>query len=294
MSNKPTSSLRTLLTLLKPAGARTDAFLTHLHHTLSTSSGIDSLLTTLYFTAFLTHAQLRNLLTKQFERLATALASNAPKTMLPNEIMLAQLEPPRTRLYELCTSTKALTDLLQDSWICFRLWGLLGIYHAARDNYLKPPGDAPLKLLVWMRVSAGAIFQFLENAAFLAGKGVLRGSRWEEREGKWNVWSRRFWFAQVVVEGLRLLRVRQLRFREEFGAKEADGEGEKEVKIQSVELRRRWQRDVWVNAGWVAVTLHGSFEDEEKSIVGEVGAGLGGLVAGLVGLLKAWEEAGDA
>ncbi|RMY97531.1 hypothetical protein D0862_08015 [Hortaea werneckii] len=294
MSGRMANSVRSLLTILRPVGNRTDAFLAHLHRTLSTSAGVESLITTVCFTAIFVHARLRHLLERQYERLAVAMATNASKSMLPGEILMAEIEPPQTRLAELCASVKTVADVMQDYWIFFRLWGLVGIYNSARENYLKPPGDAPLKLLTWLHVATGATFQLLENGAYLASKGVLRGEKWTRRESRWAVWSNRFWLAQVLVDGLRLLRVRQLRYREEFGAKEAEEVDGKEFKIQSEALRRKWQRDAYADAGWLPVTLHWSFEDENNSPVSDTWLGLGGMIPGVIGFWNAWEETSDS
>lgn len=290
MASRIADTAHKLLISLQPVAKHTDLFLAHLHRLLSTSAGVESLITTVAFTAIFVHARLRHLLEKQYERLATTIADNASKTMLPGEIMMAEIEAPNTRLAEACAGFKALADLFQDYWIFIRLWGLVGIYNAARENYVKPPGDAILKLLTWVHVGTGATFQILENGAYLASKGVFRGNAWERREGKWAVWSNRFWLAQVLTEGLRLLRVRQLRYNEDFGAQETSDEGEKRVKIRSEALKRRWRGDFWANMGWLPVTLHWSFTDEGDSPVNESWLGLGGMVPGVVGLLNAWEE----
>jgi hypothetical protein len=100
--------------------------------------------------------------------------------------------------------------------------------------------------------------------------------------------SSRFWMAQVVLEGLRLLRTRQLNWDEELGAEKKDDDGE--IKVQSEALRKRWRRDFYGNAGWLPITLHLSYEDESNSPVSEAWQGLCGLVPSVVGLTDAWKE----
>ncbi len=110
------------------------------------------------------------------------------------------------------------------------------------------------------------------------------------------VLSNRFWHVHVLVEGLRLLRVRQLRFNEEFGARDAaavsSSEGS-EVKIQSEALRKKWYGDFYVNAGWLPLTLHWSFEDESVVPLGDTWIGLFGMVPGLVALKEVWQQTGE-
>ena len=145
----------------------------------------------------------------------------------------------------------------------------------------------------------------MENAAYLATKGVLRGGkRWEKRAAGWLAVSNRFWMGEVVLEGLRLLRVRQLRWDEGIGAEaedegaEAGVEGEEGVGVegkgivstQSAELKRRWTRDFYANAGWFPMTLHWSYVDEADSPVTETWQGISGLVPSVILLQDAWRE----
>ena len=292
-------SLRKLAAILRPAGLRADALLTHLQRLLSSSAGAESLVTTLAFTFLFVHTRLQRILERQYERLALALATKASQSLLPGETVVATIEAPRTRLSEACASVKAASELFQDVWVFMRLWGLVGVYSLAQENYLKPPRDAILKTLTWGQVGAATVLLFMENCAYLASKGILRGERWEHRAVKWNVISARFWLTHTVLDGLRLLRVRQLRYNEDLGAQE---EKEKEtsgggitarkgtVTVQSEALKKQWQRDFYAVAGWAPLTLHWSFADESQSPVSQTWLGLCGMVPGIVGLMNAWNE----
>lgn len=129
------------------------------------------------------------------------------------------------------------------------------------------------------------MFQGIENFAYLASKDILPGRR---KAPKWMAVSNRFWMAQILLEGLRLLRVRQMGWREELGAQ---NQNEKVIKVQSEELKRRWRRDFWANAGWLPLTWHWSYVDESASPVGEVWQGVAGLVPSLIELGRGFEEA---
>ena len=113
--------------------------------------------------------------------------------------------------------------------------------------------------------------------------------------------------AQIVLEGLRLLRVRQLGWDEELGAEKMEVETEQktevrkegaegmekdgkegEVSVQSAALEKRWKRDFYANAGWLPLTLHWSYVDESESPISEVWQGLCGLVPCVHGLWDAW------
>ncbi|KAK5136956.1 hypothetical protein LTR08_001463 [Meristemomyces frigidus] len=291
-----TDSIRRVFTRFGQPGRRTDAFLTHGHRILSSSAGVEAVLSTACYTLLFVHSRLRRVLERQYERLAFALVSQASEAMLPGETILATIDPPRTWLSESCATVKALADMTADVRMFIRLWGLVGIYSWARNNYVKPPGDVILKTLVWAQVGAKTLYQVLENGAYLASKGVLRGDRWAEREPKWWVWSNRFWLAHTSLEFLRLLRVRQLRYNEDFGAKTVIDENsdagiaDDRVKVQSAGLKRDWQRDLYSAAGWVPVTLHRSFKHQSQSTASEAWIGLCGMVPGVVGLVQAWEQ----
>ncbi|TKA57874.1 hypothetical protein B0A55_11486 [Friedmanniomyces simplex] len=290
------TTYRRLHTLLLQTAIRTDGFLTHLNRVLASSAGVEALLCTLCYTLFFVHSRLTHILEKRYERLALALAVKASSALFPGETVVASIEPPKTRLSELRAGTKALADLIDDFRFFTRLWGLVAIHGWARENYFTPPGDAILKTLVWAQVGASSVFQVLENGAYLASKSVLRGEKWQARQPRWWVWSNRFWLAHVVLEGLRLLRVRQLRYNEEFGAKaetsspssgvEVDGV----VKVQSEALRKKWYRDFYANAGWFPLTLHWSFEDGGIAPLSDSWIGLFGMVPGVVALKDVWEQ----
>ncbi|KAK1084949.1 hypothetical protein LTR33_002379 [Friedmanniomyces endolithicus] len=250
-----------LHTLLHRTAIRTDDFLTHLNRVLASSAGVEAILCTLCYTLLFVHSRLIRILEKRYERLALAFVTKASSPFTG----VASIAPPRTRLSELCAGTKALADLIDDFRFFTRLWGLIAIYGCARENYLSPPGDAVLKTLVWAQVGVSGVFQVLENGAYLAGKGVLRGEK-------------------------------QLRFNEEFGARDAaavsSSEGS-EVKIQSEALRKKWYGDFYVNAGWLPLRLHWSFEDESVVPLGDTWIGLFGMVPGLVALKEVWQQTGE-
>ena len=291
---------------------RTDSLLTHLSRVLSTPSGTDTALCTLCYTLTLLHSQLTRLLGRQYEQLALALASKALVSLLPGETVLASIEPPKTSLSETCASVKALADVIAEFRIFVRLWGLLAIYQWARETYLKPPRDAAVKTLVWAQIGANALFQLLENGAYLASKGVLSSEAWAKgREGKWWIWSNRFWMAHILLELLRLLRVRQMQFNEDFGAQSdnvsAQGDDEttvrSEVSVKSLaglqypdpmvsvlseDLEKKWHRDFYANAAWFPLALHWSMA-EEDSPVSETWIGVCGTIAGGIGLKELWK-----
>lgn len=269
---------------------RADAHILHLARVLQSAQGIEGVVTTLAFTLSLVHLQLTKLLARQYEEIALSLVSKAREHTLPGETATGTLNgPPQTRLSELCGCTKQAADLLVDVWVFTRLWGLVSIYKWAKETWASPPRDPIIKTLVWGQVASATLFQIGENVAYLAMKSILPRSRWStERSAKWMAVASRFWMAQTVFEILRLLRVRQLRYNEDLGAQEADGE--KEVKVQSERLKKQWTRDWYASLGWLPLTLHLSYSDEADSPVSAWLQNLGGLIPSALMLQDAWGE----
>lgn len=281
--------LESLRRFLSTTSHRADAHVLHVARVLQSSQGVESIVTTLAFTLSLVHSQLTKLLARQYERIALSLVSKASTELSPGETAIATLEPPQTRLAELNGCVKQAADLLVDVWIFTRLWGLVGIYKWARETWDSPPRDPVIKTLIWGQVITATLFQAGENVAYLAMKSVLPKSRWPaERAAKWMAVSSRFWMAQTVLEILRLLRVRQLRYNENFGAQSADDE--KQVKVQSEALQRRWYRDWYAMMGWLPLTLHLSYLDEADSPISETWQSICGLVPSVLMLQDVWRD----
>lgn len=190
-----------------------------------------------------------------------------------------------------------------------RLWGLLGIYSWGVSTYLVPPEDGIAKAITWGQVVACAIYQSLENGAYLAGKGVLGWKK--ERIARAWIWSGRAWCAYVALELARLgYEWRELKGRdvarqkrksmelEKSQAAETEGElvgkGELELRMDKVEdesVRERWgkwYKDVGVNVAYAPMTVHYSLED---GILGEGVIGGLGAVVGALSIGQAWKEA---
>lgn len=171
-----------------------------------------------------------------------------------------------------------------------RLFNLLHIYAWAHTRYLHPPRDPIIKLLLSAQILSATLFQSIENAAFLARRGVLRGPSWQRKIPLLIAFANRFWMTQHLLELLRLLRVRQLRWNEDFGAEEEEQQRREDVvEAESEELKRQWERDLVFNASWLPIRLHASHEDEGESPVTETWFGVFGLVPSLIMMQDAWK-----
>ena len=275
--------------MLASSSRRTDALLKRTSSLLSTSSGIENTIGTILFTATLLHSQLSRMLERRYEKLALALASKASQAILPGETIVASIEAPESRLALTCAGLKSLSETCADVWMFLRLFGLFHIYRWASEFYETQHKDAVVKILVWMQIGSAAMFQLIENIAYLASKGILSGKTWERRSTRWMAVSSRFLMGQFILEGLRLLRVRQLNWNEEFGAEKQDDQ--REAGVQSEALKSRWKRDFYGNAAWLPLAFHLTHEDESSSPISEAWQGFCGFVPCVLGLKDAWREA---
>ena len=189
-----------------------------------------------------------------------------------------------------------------------RLWGLLGIYSWGVSTYLTPPEDRVVKAITWGQVVACAIFQSLENGAYLAGKRVLDWKK--EKVARAWIWSGRAWCAYVALELARLgyewreLKGQSLERRKRKNIELEKGQlaekeggvvqkGELELSMDKLEdegLKERWvkwYRTAGVNIAYAPMTVHYSLEDGilSEGVIGALGAVVGALSIG-----QAWKE----
>jgi hypothetical protein len=195
--------------------------------------------------------------------------------------------------------------VIGDFRIFVRLWGLAGLYVWARGLAQTPLGkeagakERVVRRITWAQITSLALFQVLENGAYLASKGVLTSDAWsgeagKRREGAWWMWSSRFWAAHVALE---LVRVGALRYYETGDTasrteKDIVGDGEKEGKLLAGQKRRErwiWWRDAVSNVAYMPMTLHWSVE-AERGFLSDWGVGLLGAIAGGCLLLDAWKQ----
>ena len=141
-------------------------------------------------------------------------------------------------------------------------------------------------------MGACAIYQALENGAYLSGKGILGWDK--KRVAKAWVWSGRAWMVHVALELARLAYEIQ-QFASKGSGKvagetgEIEGKGELELRDEKVQVQRweRWRTELGVNAAYAPMTVHYSLEN------GPLGEGTIGALGVLVGWLtfgKAWRE----
>ena len=153
---------------------------------------------------------------------------------------------------------------------------------------------------------ACALFQGLENGAYLAGKGVLGWSK--ERIARAWIWSGRAWCAYVALElarlGYEVLELREqdidrqtrkgraLEKSQSAEKGEVAEKGELELRMDKVEdegLKARWgkwYREVGVSAAYAPMTIHYSLKD---GVLGDGAIAALGVVVGALSIGQAWK-----
>lgn len=286
---------------------RIDRILTRLSTLLSSPASTDNLLGTIAYSLDLLHALLSRLLARRLASLASKIAEKADDALLPGETLVASLPVSASTalLAQAAGSSKALAGVIGDFRIFVRLWGLAGIYMWARGTLNAPLAhdastkDRLVRTITWSQIASCALFQVLENGAYLSGKGALTSSAWsgeagKRRENRWWLWSCRFWAAHVVLELARLgvLQYYWDRSSEAEAGKEKEmvTDGEKEGKMLQAQRRREswlWWKDLVGNCAYLPMTLHWSVE---KGFLSDWGVGLLGTIASGSLLVDAWRK----
>ena len=204
---------------------------------------------------------------------------------------------------------KALSGLLSDVRAFSRLWGLLGMYFWAKRLILakpSPSGPPPPKgidkVLAYAILSAGTVFQAMENVAYLGGKHVLPVSPQRQRQ-LW-LWCSRFWALYVGLDIIRLLRElvdgRKTRHarrvaRAKAAAENMDpaaaAEAEKTVEEEEKEWLEKWRAGFLRQCAWAPVTWHFS---SKKPLLGDATIGLLGMLPGIIQIRQLWADARKA
>jgi hypothetical protein len=168
-----------------------------------------------------------------------------------------------------------------------RLWGMLGVYASARKLQSARPADSVLHGLAWSQTLSIAAYLVYENGYYLAAKGVLRG--WsDEKQKRWARTSLRLFLAYLLLDWVRLFRVRQLREDKKKKEEEQEGEGDKEGAVEAAkEEEAVWWRTAIVDAAYTPLAIHWSGKN------GILSDGWVGALMSVVGLVKfsaAWAQ----
>ncbi|KAM5430429.1 hypothetical protein McanCB56680_003088 [Microsporum canis] len=190
----------------------------------------------------------------------------------------------------------ALASLVSETRTSLRLLGLIPLWAWGSSICKSPPADPVLRAIAYGQVISCVLFQFLENVAFLASKGVL-SKRAVERWGslsKWSLWSIRAWLTHILLELVKLVRESQIAAQEQRrGRDDAASAAEKGVKQKGKEeaakialKAKAWNQRLVNSLAWLPLCLHWSVDGGigvPASLVGVLS-----LTAGAWGIHDLW------
>jgi hypothetical protein len=277
--SNPIPSLNTLQSWLPLYLSKTDATISHLSRVLSTPSGTDTFLLTICYTSLLSSSLLSSLSLHRIRAAVQRIISQAIALPPNTTVIIDTSSLPPSCLLIASRRLKALSDLISDFRIFVRLWGLLSIYKWGKRVYNSPPADTLVRRIVYTQVASNIAFQYLENGAYLASKGVLGWGK--EKQSRAWIWSSRFWMLHVGLDFVRLWREAGLRTSK---GKSNPGSDEE------IKWTAKWRREMVVNAAWAPLTLHWSLEEGFAS---DFWVGVLGSVAGLAGFRELWRTTGQ-
>ncbi|KHN95904.1 uncharacterized protein MAM_06266 [Metarhizium album ARSEF 1941] len=252
------------------APSSADAFLAHLSRCMQTRSGAETVLLFACYASRLTGSVLEAVggaAARQSARRRLAAAALAFK-LPPSTAVLVASAAPRPPLAALALGLggrfKALAAMISETRTMGRLWGLLGLYFAAKRLLLKsraaaaagspektppaaasdPPEEEALfdTLVAYAQVASLVVYQASENVAFLSSRKVLPFS--PTTQGRLGLLSVRAWGLYVAMEGARLLVERSRRTAGAAGAPE------------DAEWAAAWNKSFYRNLAWAPLTVH--------------------------------------
>lgn len=303
-----------LFALLRSLPKSTDAFLTHLQRCLATPQGVDTTLLFICYTSRLSGALLatlsRSLLlhssNKSARDLVALLFTLPPKTTIvfspaAGAGAATSSKPAQTAAAQLAAllaaRLKSLGGLASEARTIARLWGLLGMYFWAKrltsQLFSKPssPNESSSRLttlISWAQLLSCTAFQYLENGAYLSGKGVLG---WTPKEqGRAYVVGARFLGVHTALELGKLLAQIVVANNNNKRPAAAVAGDEKSGEVQTSEEKAQAEavrRSMAINLAWTPLTLHWS---TEGGFLSEAAVGLGGCIPGVIQMSKLWRE----
>ncbi|KAM5445457.1 hypothetical protein MaudCBS49596_007516 [Microsporum audouinii] len=190
----------------------------------------------------------------------------------------------------------ALASLVSETRTSLRLLGLIPLWAWGSSICKSPPADPVLRAIAYGQVISCVLFQFLENVAFLASKGVLSKQaveRWGSLS-KWSLWSIRAWLTHILLELVKLVRESQIAAQEQRrGRDDAASAAEKGVKQKGKEeaakialKAKAWNQRLVNSLAWLPLCLHWSVDGGigvPASLVGVLS-----LTAGAWGIHDLW------
>ncbi|KAG5924702.1 hypothetical protein E4U61_007377 [Claviceps capensis] len=312
-SRPPTDKSVSLSALVASTPSRIDAFLTHLSQCMQTRTGAETVLLFACYATRLSGSLLETLSSaaiRQSTRRLLALAYKLPpaSTIPRPSLSLAALA------LQLGARLKALSGLISETRTMARLWGLLGLYFAAKKLIRKSlaakrqaretgetggageekhavraardisPESTFDTLVAYAQLASLLVFQATENVSFLSSKKVLPLAG--PSQGRLALLSVRAWGLYVAMEAARLL-VERSRKKEEEGGEEGelhqDSNGGRE-------WERQWKKSFYRNLAWAPLTLH--WGSNGGGFLPDVAVSVLGFYPALGAMMDLWRDTG--
>jgi len=190
-------------------------------------------------------------------------------------------------------------DLIGDSRMLWRFWGLLPIYQWLTSlERMHPPTR---KLLTIERLQGWSMIAYypLEHLYYLRAHAVLPAvlalpllkKSISLNTGKLGLWSTRFWAAYVFLQFAHLREDHHLLKLRERALNKVKGKGKaSDEAAEKADLTQRWDaliNELVVNLGYLPLTLHWSLEKGLFS--NEIWVGIFGLIAGIASFRSGWQ-----
>ncbi|KAI9833244.1 MAG: hypothetical protein M1826_000157 [Phylliscum demangeonii] len=294
-----------------------DGQIAHLSRALSTPAGTDTVLLATHYGLLVLVQLLERFDQRQRRRMlsrAAWLLAKEARSLRPGETLIATItdhaSPPTTTTMTTPTATtagrrqprtrqvRALAALIADVRIFHRLWGLLAIWRGAATAFRSPAADGVVRGLVAAQIVASLASQALENAAYLASHRVVRWTK-PRQDRAWR-WSARFWALHVLLDLLRLWRLRvvgmsasvpasaSLPLASELSEKEPAAKELGPVRASDDAELREWWRQLYVDLAYAPLTVHWSVPPH--GVVSQLAVGLLGSVVGALQMKQLWRE----
>ncbi|KAG6212469.1 hypothetical protein E4U35_005763 [Claviceps purpurea] len=275
----PTDKPVSLSALVASTPSRIDAFLTHLSQCMQTRTGAETVLLFACYATRLSGSLLETLSSAAIRQSARRLLARAHKAKLPPASTIPRPSLSLAALaLQLGARLKALSGLISETRTMARLWGLLGLYFAAKKLVRKSlaakhqaggtgeekhalrtardisPESTFDTLVAYAQLASLLVFQATENVSFLSSKKVLPLAG--PSQGRLALLSVRAWGLYVAMEAARLLVERSRKKEEE--KKEEGGEKGKVNKDSKGgrEWEGQWKKSFYRNLAWAPLTLH--------------------------------------
>lgn len=254
--------------ILAPTPSRVDAFISHLYRCMQTRAGADVVLLFLCYASRLGGSVLETLSRPVLQHSARRLVTMAFKLPPATTVVLSSATPqPPLAAFALRLGGrfKALAALLSETRTMGRLWGLLGLYFAAKKLILKSRAAKQQKgseksaektqdaaedlfdtIVAYAQVISLISYQASENIAYLSSKKVLPFS--PATQGRLGLISVRSWGLYVGMELGRLLVERSRKVSSGAAAKDA-------------QWAAGWTKSFTRNLSWAPLTVHWSMRN---------------------------------